>query len=98
MTEVSTWRSKNRDAQIDLVIERSDRVVHLCEMKFSKNEYVITSDYENTLRRRMGAFEAETGIERGVNLSFVTTYGVANVNSHSIVNDNIVLSDLFENQ
>jgi hypothetical protein len=46
----------------------------------------------------MGAFEAETGISYGVNISFVTTYGVANVNSHSIVNDNILLSDLFENQ
>ena len=98
MTEVSTWRSKNYDAQIDLVIERSDRMINLCEMKFSKNKFVLTPDYESTLRDRMGAFIAETGTNYGVNCSFITTYGVSNVNSHSIINDNILLSDLFENQ
>jgi len=98
MTEVSTWRSKNYDAQIDLVIERSDRMINLCEMKFSKNKFVLTPDYESTLRDRMGAFIAETGTNYGVNCSFITTYGVSNANSHSIINDNILLSDLFENQ
>ena len=40
-TEVSSWRKvaddKQRGGQIDLVIKRADRIVHLCEMKFSKS-------------------------------------------------------------
>ena len=49
-TEVSSWRKvaddKQRGGQIDLVIKRADRIVHLCEMKFSKSEYRITDAYE----------------------------------------------------
>lgn len=47
-TTVSTWRSnpdppKNLPgAQIDMIIERADRVIHLCEMKFSQKAYNIT--------------------------------------------------------
>ena len=62
------------------------------------NKFVLTPDYENTLRDRMGAFLAEIGTNYGVNCSFITTYGVSNANAHSIINDNILLSDLFENQ
>ena len=58
-TEVSTWfdqadkKKAVRGSQIDLIIERADRIIHLCEMKFSQGEFRIAADYEERLRNRM---------------------------------------------
>jgi hypothetical protein len=94
-TESSTWRSKDKTAQIDLVIKRADRIVNICEIKFSKNQYAITPDYDLKLRNRMGIFKAETNTRYGVNTVFITTYGVQNAYNHSIVSGEVVLDDLF---
>ncbi len=95
-TKSTTWRSKDHKAQIDLVIERADRIINLCEIKFSQNEYQITSQYANTIRRRVGIFVAETGTKYGICNTFVTTYGILNGIGQSIVNIEIVLDDLFK--
>ncbi len=62
-TSVSSWRhladkanqdlAKREDAQIDLIIDRADRRVHLCEMKFSVGPYELKDAYEKKLRQRM---------------------------------------------
>lgn len=65
-TSVSTWRcypdAKNNlpGAQLDMIIERADRMIHLCEMKFSQKAYNITADYEKKLRDRMWLFDTKT--------------------------------------
>jgi hypothetical protein len=65
-TSISTWRSKaDREKgipgfQIDMIIERADRIIHLCEMKFSTDQYGITDSYEMKLRERMGLFRMAT--------------------------------------
>jgi len=42
--------------QIDLIIDRRDRVINLCEMKFSLSEYAIDKDYDEKLRKRIETF------------------------------------------
>lgn len=65
-TSISTWRSKADTEkgipgfQIDMIIERADRIIHLCEMKFSTDQYGITDSYEMKLRERMGLFRMAT--------------------------------------
>ena len=57
-TEASSWRfvpqkdDERKGAQIDLVIKRADKIIHLVEMKFSETPFVITKDYEQRLRER----------------------------------------------
>ncbi len=52
-TSVSTWKcspdaeAETAGAQIDMIIERADRIVHLCEMKFSEQQYDITSNAQS---------------------------------------------------
>ena len=36
-----------KSAQIDLIIDRSDQVINLCEMKYSLREFEISKDYAN---------------------------------------------------
>jgi hypothetical protein len=102
VSEQSTWYVKpekgstTRGAQIDLLISRRDRVINVCEMKFSQNEYVIDADYEMNLRNKLGAFRDATKTHDALNITMITTYGVK-ANSHSsIVQSQITLDDLFQ--
>lgn len=101
-TEASAWRyvppkgGNENGSQIDLLIDRADRIVNLCEMKFSINPFVITKGYEQTLRNRMGIFKEKTKTTKSLVNTFVTTFGVANGKHHSIVGSEVVMDDLFE--
>jgi hypothetical protein len=101
-TSVSTWRyvprqndADRKGAQIDLVIERADRIIHLCELKFSQKKYTITKDYSDKLRERQWLFQEITKTNKTVVQTFVTTYGLANANSWSIVHSEVTMDDLF---
>lgn len=98
-TEVSSWRKigndKQKGGQIDLVIKRADRIIHLCEMKFSKSEYYITESYEQQLRERMELFRMATKTKFSLVNTFVTTYGVADGKHHSIVHSEVKMEQLF---
>lgn len=101
-TEVSTWKTKPNEkdgipgAQIDMVISRKDRVTHLCEMKFSQEEFFITKDYESKLRQRMGIFREITGTHDTLVNTFVTLFGVGSGKHKGIVNSEVILDDLFQ--
>ena len=83
-TEYYSWRSKNSipAAQIDLIIERADDIVNLCEIKYSRGKYTIDGNEEEKLRNRITVFEQETGLRKAVQLTMITTYGL-NTNVHS---------------
>ena len=96
-TAMSSWRSRHSTpgAQIDMLIDRKDGIINLCEMKHSKAEYVISAREEAQLRNRIAVFEAETRTKKAVHLTMVTTYGVAK-NSHAgLVQSEVTLDDLF---
>ena len=100
-TEVSTWRCKANEeknisgAQVDMVIDRADRIIHLCEMKFSEDAYNITSAYEKTLRDRRNIFKMVTKTKKSVVHTFVTTFGLGQGKHHSIVHSEVTMDDLF---
>jgi hypothetical protein len=96
-TEMSSWRSRQSSpgAQIDLLFDRKDGIINLCEMKYSKAEYAISVKEEAGLRNRIAVFEAETHTKKAVHLTMVTTYGITR-NSHSgIVHSEVTLDELF---
>ena len=101
-TEVSTWQvlpneaDNTEGAQIDMIIERADRIIHLCEMKFSQDVYHITKDYDKHIRERAGLFKYITGTKKTIVNTFITTYGVANGKYRSIVHSDVTMDDLFE--
>ena len=101
-TEVSAWRHVARDAdeqgaQIDLVIERADQTINLCEMKFAEAEYIIDKAYAAELRGKRATFERVTGTRKALFLTLVTTYGVRdNVHAQSLGVSSITMDALFE--
>lgn len=77
-TEIAPWRSNETSPahQIDMVIDRADRIVNICEMKFSTAEYTITKAYDKELREKAQAFIEETGSKKTPHLTMLTTYGL----------------------
>ena len=99
-TNACSWRCQGdvsgEGAQVDLVLDRSDRVINLCEMKFSETPYVMTKEYEAKLRNRMAIFGAETHTTKSLATTMVTTYGVMPGIHSGIVQSEVVMDDLFE--
>lgn len=97
-TEVSVWRKTkdqmNKGAQIDLIIRRADRTIHLCEMKFSTSKFTISNSYEQELHERQAIFEESENIHETVVHTFVTTYGVKDGIHKSIVHSEVTMEDL----
>ncbi|MBP5397859.1 MAG: AAA family ATPase [Bacteroidales bacterium] len=97
LTEISSWRGEGESgkAQIDLVIDRRDRVINLCEIKYSVEEYAISATYEETLRKKMQVFREATGTKKALQLMMITTYGLKR-NAHSgLIQSQVTLDDLF---
>ena len=101
LSNVYSWRTEGDEnkgidkTQIDLIIDRNDGVINLCEMKFSEQEYAITDDEEMKLRRRRGNFMEATKTRKTVHITLITPFGLK-PNSHSAIAQNeISIHDLF---
>ncbi len=92
-SDICAW--KDNGGQIDLVIDRRDQTINLCEMKFSQSEFEITKKYDEHLRQRMEKFRAATKTRKALHQTFVTTYGIKkNMYSGNVQNE-VRLDDLF---
>jgi predicted AAA+ superfamily ATPase len=97
ITHVSSWRSQKSmpGAQVDLLIERNDRVINLCEMKYAGAEFVIDRKYDEILRNKKDAFIRENKIRKAVHLTMVTTYGVKRNEYSGNIQSEVTMNDLF---
>lgn len=87
--------AQERGVQIDLLIDRSDNVIDLCEMKFSQEPYRLTKDYDDELRRKASIFKSVTQTRKAVRIVIITSYGlIQNSYSNSIPNQ-LTMDDLF---
>lgn len=101
-TNESEWVYKpkqgnnDRGAQIDLVIDRADKCINLCEIKFARDEFVIDKDYAGLLRAKKNTFIEKTGSKKSVFLTLITTYGVKkNSAERDVVDTELTMNDLF---
>ena len=82
-------------SQIDLLIDRADRVINLCEIKFANKEFVIDKSYEEKLRQRSDIIQELTNNKKNIHLTFITTFGLhKNVYANRVQNS-LTMSDLF---
>jgi hypothetical protein len=82
--------------QIDLLIDRDDRVINLCEIKWAGSEYIITKSYAEELRKKMALFKHYSKTKKQVFLTFISTYGLLqNEHSQGLVDKELRLDDLF---
>ena len=81
--------------QIDLVLERADNVINICEMKYSANVYAIDKAYDSALGRKIATFAGVTGTRKAIHLTLVTANGLLRNQYSGRVQSEVVLADLF---
>ena len=93
ITNEHAWYSPA--AQIDLLIDRDDGIINLCEMKFADGVHTISKQESEAIRRKKLVLKEETATKKAVYVTYVTTEGL---NRNSYANDvqsEVTLDDLF---
>ena len=80
--------------QIDLLIDRADEVISICEIMYVSDKYVIDADYEKRLSSRATLFRQVTKTKKALHHAFITTYGVSK--NSGIVQSEVTMEDLFK--
>lgn len=108
-TELSAWTKLGRKVsdgedtipeedglQIDMLLQRDDHVVNMCEMKFYNDEYTVSKAYHKTLVHRQNVLERELPANTVVHSTLVTTEGLKYNEYSSDFQKVVTLDDLFE--
>jgi AAA+ ATPase superfamily predicted ATPase len=94
---VYAWRSKAKKggAQIDLLIDREDHVINLCEIKYSETPFSIDADYRKNLENKLHVFADETGTKKALHLTMICAGGLEHNQHSEIVQNEICGEELF---
>lgn len=92
-----SWRSKTAKpaAQIDIIIERADRIVNICEVKYSQSEYELNKEEYDKIQKRCRTFIQETGLRHAPWITMITTDGAAKGKYSGMIQSQVTLDDLF---
>ena len=95
--EYYSWRSRTSapNAQIDMLIERADKIINVCEIKFADSPYTISKEDDMSMRNRIESFRTESGTSCGLIPVWITTFGLKQNIYSADVQYQVVLDDLF---
>lgn len=88
-------KTVGKGVQIDLLIDRNDQTINLCEMKYTNAPYTVTEDEDMKLRNRKAVFIRESGTTKSVLTTLVTTYGLTPGGYSDDVPCQVTMKDLF---
>jgi len=101
-TRESSWRylpsksMKDDGAQIDLLIDRDDHSINICEIKFYTGELTISKSYAGELQQKLDVFQQKVKPKKALFLTLITTYGVKeNIHSDNLVKKSLTTDALF---
>jgi len=100
-TETSVWRYQpqrgEQGAQIELLIDRQDFCINVCEMKFSVSDFEVTKGYAKELEQKINIFRDRTKTRKTLFLTMVTTYGVKNARNYpGLIQNEVNMKALFQ--
>lgn len=99
-TEVSSYWYKGDDTesgfQIDLLIDRADNAINICEMKFVNDDFRMTESYSTQLRQRREAFRRVSKTKKMLFNTLITTYGIKNADNSAQIDHVLTIEKLFE--
>lgn len=99
---ISAWRMSaktkaSRGAQIDLLVDRTDDAITICEIKYTDKPFVIDKTYADNLQKKIAVFTSATKTKKQIFLAMISANGIFDNNySQKLINAYIVLKDLFE--
>jgi AAA+ ATPase superfamily predicted ATPase len=98
ITRAASWRSEesNPGAQIDLLIDRKDGVITLCEMKYSDSELALTKGMAANIRNKRNVFTNESGTKKAVHVAIITPIGLKRNMYYDIAQAVVTMRELSE--
>ena len=78
-TTQSAWSKRKNDetaTQIDMIIERKDNIVNMCEIKFYGTEFAVDKSYDKVLRNRISLLSEEISPRMAIHSTLITTFGL----------------------
>lgn len=100
LSTMASWISRkptngSHGAQIDLLINRNDNLINLCEIKYSKTKFSIDKKYDKELQNKVEVFRQETGTKKAIHTTMITTYGVKRNAYYGNIQSEVTMDDLF---
>lgn len=100
---VGTWRysprikDESNGAQIDLLFDRIDGVITICEIKNSETTFLIDKSYAQELLKKVEIFKKQTRTKKQIFIVMITTHGLKkSIYSEELISNEITLEDLFK--
>ena len=92
--KIYSWQ--NKQSQIDLIIDRADGCINICEIKFYNSAFTITPSYAKSLQKKVLEFKGIYHIRKTYFITFITTYGLKeNMYKTSMVEHSLTMGDFF---
>ena len=97
LTLACSWRGSagEKGAQIDLLIDRKDDTINLCEIKYVNDVFEIDKDYASALENKINVFVSGTQTRKSVILTLISTFGIKQNKYSDLVQCEVLLDDLF---
>ncbi len=95
-TSEYSWISNQGKAQIDLVIDRDDGIINICEEKYTDTPFTISKDYATNLINKINIYREETNTKKAIKLVIISAENISGVANTDNITRVITLDDLFE--
>lgn len=100
LNTIHSWVHRGNDemqgAQIDLLIDRADNIINICEIKYNHTPYIITADYTQNIKTKLASFSHFTKTKKTLFVTFITASGIqSNKYAQELVQNEVDLNDLF---
>ncbi len=96
----NTWRyvpkKGDKGTQIDLLFDRDDNSITICEIKYNDNQFVVTKEYAEKLKQKIEVFRRVTRTNKQIFVAMITSNGIRpNQYSTELINKVVTLNELF---
>ena len=93
------WRfqsEEHKGTQVDLVIDRQDNIINLCEIKFTRKPFAIDRNYSDNLQNKLESFIEENNPRKTVHLVLISANGLTTNSYSGIIQNVVTLEELFQ--
>jgi AAA+ ATPase superfamily predicted ATPase len=101
--EITAWRfiptkgSREKGAQIDLIIDRKDLIINICEIKFYNKPFTIDKQYAKIIKQKIAVFTEKIKPRKTLFVTMITTYGITeNEYADELVQQQLDMNVLFK--
>ncbi len=92
-----TKNTTEKGAQIDLLFDRDDDAINICEIKYTSEPFSINKNYADNLKNKIAVFKERTRTKKHLFLSFISANGLKeNMYSEDMITNTVILDDLFD--